>query len=107
MHIACGESTAGSLRYGLGRGNKVMGFPDFFSVGPIRKLHKDVGRKHRYEWLKDHINIEMDDMEEEYEKRITKTIEEINDIPRDIPIVIWTAENADEQTGIRYIMYLL
>ena len=34
VHIACGESTAGSLRYGLGRGNKVIGFPDFFSIGP-------------------------------------------------------------------------
>ena len=38
VHIACGESTAGSLRYGLGRGNKVIGFPDFFSIGPIWKL---------------------------------------------------------------------
>ena len=42
VHIACGESTAGSLRYGLGRGNKVIGFPDFFSIGPIWELHKEL-----------------------------------------------------------------
>jgi len=107
VHIACGEHTAGGLRYGLGRGNKVIGFPDFFSIGPIWKLHNDVGRKHRYEWLKDHINMEMDYMEEEYDKRITKTLEEIDAIPGNVPIVIWTAENVEEQTGMRYFMYLL
>jgi hypothetical protein len=107
VHIACGEHTAGTLRYGLGRGNKVIGFPDFFSIGPIWELHKDVGRKHRYEWLKDHINMEMDYLEEEYERKITKTLEEIDEIPGDVPIVIWTANNVEEQTGMRYFMYLL
>ena len=33
VHIVSGESTAGTLRYGLGRGNKVIGFPDFFLSG--------------------------------------------------------------------------
>ncbi|MBB6447874.1 DUF1835 domain-containing protein [Bacillus benzoevorans] len=107
VHIACGESTAGTLRYGLGRGNKVIGIPEFFSIGSIWELHKDVGRKHRYEWLKDHINMEMDYLEEEYERKITKTLEEIDAIPGDVPIVIWTADNAEEQTGMRYFMYLL
>ncbi|MEC1759800.1 DUF1835 domain-containing protein [Schinkia azotoformans] len=40
VHIVCGESPAGSLRVGLGRENKVIGFPDFFAVGPILELHK-------------------------------------------------------------------
>ena len=86
VHIAGGESTAGTLRYGLGRGNKVIGFPDFFSIGPVWKLHKDVGRKHRFEWLRDHINMEMDYMEEEYEQRITKTLEEIDAIPGNVQL---------------------
>ena len=51
--------------------------------------------------------MEMDYMEEEYKQRITKTLEEIDAIPGNVPIVIWTAENADEQTGMRYFMYLL
>ncbi|MFZ0444134.1 MAG: DUF1835 domain-containing protein, partial [Bacillus sp. (in: firmicutes)] len=107
IHIACGESTAGSLRYGLGHGNKVIGFPDFFSIGPVWELHKEVGRKQRFEWLKNHINMEMDYMEEEYEQRITKTLEEIDAIPENVPIVIWNGENAEEQTAMRYFMYLL
>ncbi len=49
VHIVCGESPAGSLRVGLGRKNRVIGFPDCFAVGPIWELHKEVGRKHREE----------------------------------------------------------
>lgn len=107
VHIACGESPAGSLRVGLGRENKVIGFPDFFAVGPIRELHHEAGRKHRYEWLRDHLNYPNDFMEEEYESRFSKTLAEIDAIPPYVPIVIWTAENADEQTGMRYLLYLL
>ncbi|MBM7716235.1 DUF1835 domain-containing protein [Siminovitchia sp. FSL H7-0308] len=107
VHIACGEAAAGSLRVGLDHKNKVIGFPDFFAVGPIWQLHRDVGRQHRYEWLKNHIHIEMDYMEEEYKQKFLKALEEIKVIPDRLPIVLWTAENADEQTGMRYILYLL
>lgn len=41
-------------------------------------------------------------MEEEYEQRIINTLEKINAIPDNIPIILWTVENAEEQTGIRY-----
>ena len=51
--------------------------------------------------------MEMDYMEEEYEQRITKTLEEIDAIPENVPIVIWTAENVEEQMAMRYFMYLL
>lgn len=107
VHIVCGESAAGSLRVGLGNENKVIGFPDFFAEGPIWQLHRNSGRRHRYEWLKDHLNIVMDYMEEEYEPRLLKALEEINAISDELPIVLWTAENAAEQTGMRYIVYLL
>ena len=107
VHIVCGESAAGSLRVGLGYENKVIGFPDFFAVGSIWKLDKDVGRKHRFDWLDNHLTIEMNYIEEEYESRFSKTLEEIEAIPKHIPIVIWSAENADEQTGIRYILHFL
>lgn len=107
VHIVCGESPAGSLRVGLGRENKVIGFPDFFAVGPIKELHEKAGRKRRYEWLRDHLNYPNDFIEKEYEKRFSKTLAEIDAIPDHVPIVIWTAENADEQTGARYFLYLL
>lgn len=107
VHIVCGESPAGLLRSALGRGNKIIGFPDFFAVGPLREIHEDSGRNERYEWLRDHLNMEMDYIEEEYEKRIVKTIAEIAAIPEHIPIVIWAADNANEQTGARYILHLI
>lgn len=107
VHIVCGESPAGSLRVSLGRENKVIGFPDFFAVGPIWELHNKAGRKSRYEWLRDHLNYPDDFIEEEYESRFSKTLTEIDVIPDHVPIVIWTAENADEQTGMRYLLYLL
>lgn len=107
VHIVCGESPAGSLRVGLGRENKVIGFPDFFAVGPIQELHDQAGRKLRYEWLRDHLNYPNNFIEKEYEKRFSKTLAEIDAIPDSVPIVIWTAENANEQTGARYLLYLL
>lgn len=107
VHLVCGESAAGSLRFAFGHEHKVIGFPDFFAVGPIEKLHTEAGRKRRYEWLKDHLNFPDDFIEEENEHRISNTLKEIKAIPAHTPIVIWTAENADEQTGIRYLVNLL
>lgn len=107
VHIVCGESPAGSLRVGLGYENKVIGFPDFFAVGPIWELDKEDVRKRRYEWLKDHLNYPDAFIEEEYERKYLKSLTEINCLKGDIPIVIWTAENANEQTGLRYLLYLL
>ncbi|GIN73914.1 hypothetical protein J14TS2_43890 [Bacillus sp. J14TS2] len=107
VHIVCGESAAGSLKVGLKNENKVIGFPDFFAAGPIWKLHEELGRRHRYEWLRDHLNVEDDFIEKEYQKRFTKALAEIEAIPDHVPIVLWTGENAGEQTGIRYLLYLL
>nr|WP_106779400.1 DUF1835 domain-containing protein [Lysinibacillus timonensis] len=106
-HIVCGESAAGSLKIGLGRENKVIGFPDFFAVGPILNLHQEVGRKNRKEWLKDNLNYSEDYFEEEYEYRMIQTLTEIDGLKEDKPIVIWTAENSNEQTGLRFLLYLL
>lgn len=89
VHLVCGESPAGYLRVGLGRENKVIGFPDFFAVGPIKELPEKVGRKRRYEWLRDHLNYPNDFIEKEYEKRFSKTLAEIDAIPDHVPIVIW------------------
>ncbi|WP_404427260.1 DUF1835 domain-containing protein [Ureibacillus chungkukjangi] len=107
VHIVCGESPAGSLRVGLGHENKIIGFPDFFAVGPIWELHQEVGRKNRHEWLKDHLNYSDDYFEEVYENRFSKTLAEIERLNGEVPIVIWTAENSNEQTGLRYLVYLL
>ncbi|HYK72247.1 MAG TPA: DUF1835 domain-containing protein [Pseudoneobacillus sp.] len=107
VHLVCGESQAGSLKVGLDRENMVIGFPDFFAEGPIWELHKKVGQKHRHEWLRDHLIFYNDYFEDEYQNRFSKTIAKIEAIPEHLPIVIWTAENANEQIGLRFFMYLL
>lgn len=107
VHLICGESPAGSLRIGLSNENQIIGFPDFFAIGPLWKIHTDEGRKKRFEWLLDHINYEVDYIEEEYNSRIIKTLDQINTIPSSIPIILWTATNCDEQIALRYFLYLL
>jgi hypothetical protein len=107
FHLVCGESAAGSLRFSFGHEHKAIGFPDFLAVGPIENLHTEAGRRRRYEWLKDHLNFPDDFIEEEYERRVSGAMKEIEAIPAHTPIVIWTAENADEQTGIRYLLNLV
>ncbi|MFB1082531.1 DUF1835 domain-containing protein [Jeotgalibacillus sp. JSM ZJ347] len=107
VHLVCGESPAGSLKVGLDRHQKVIGFPDFFGDGPISYLHQTNGQKQRFEWLKDHMNVEDEYYENEYEKRFAKALKEIVDIPKEVPIVLWSADNADEQTGVRYFLYVM
>ncbi|MDT8861203.1 DUF1835 domain-containing protein [Alkalihalobacillus sp. MEB130] len=107
IHLICGESAAGTLRFGLGFEHKVIGFPDYFARGPLWKLQKEEGKNNRFDWLVNHINIPMNYLEDEYNSRIVRTLDEIDSIPINIPINIWTADNANEQTGLRYFLYLL
>ena len=44
---------------------------------------------------------------EEYFVRFKTSIKEIHSIPNEVPIVVWTAENANEQIGLRFFTYLL
>jgi hypothetical protein len=114
IHVIFGSSSSGSLRavlkdLGLERKEKVIGFSEIFSVGPIWKLQDAAGRAYRYEWLKNHINdvYEEDYLEEDYEADFKNTLQKINAIPEKVPVIIWTGENAHEQTGVRYALYLL
>lgn len=103
LHLVTSESAAGSLRVGLEGPKTVIGFPDSFSIGPLWKLDEDVGRSFRKEWLYDNINYEYD----EDENKITNTLREIEDIANHTPIYIWYGNNANEQTALRFYLYLL
>jgi hypothetical protein len=50
VHIVSPEFAAGSLRVGLERPKQVIGFPDFFSIGPLWKLEEKGGQNFRNEW---------------------------------------------------------
>ncbi|WP_051428417.1 DUF1835 domain-containing protein [Bacillus sp. J33] len=105
VHIVSSESAAGSLRVGLERPKVVIGFPDSFSIGPLWKLDEKAGQRFRNEWLYEHINYEQDDYE--YENKYANTLRELDDIPGQVPIYIWYGNNADEQTGLRFLLFLL
>ncbi|WP_307336526.1 DUF1835 domain-containing protein [Metabacillus malikii] len=105
VHIVCSESAAGSLRVGLERPKVVIGFPDSFSIGPLWKLDEKVGQTFRNEWIYENINYEQDNFE--YENKFANTLREIEDIISQVPIYIWYGNNADEQTGLRFLLFLL
>ncbi|ACV61448.1 Domain of unknown function DUF1835 [Desulfofarcimen acetoxidans DSM 771] len=114
IHIVFGNSSGGALKVALRdldleRKEKVIVFfDDIFSIGPIWKLQDEAGRTYRYEWLRNHINLEDDYLDEDdYEESFRDILHQINAIPEQVPIIIWNGENAHEQTGVRYALYLL
>ncbi|NRD76873.1 DUF1835 domain-containing protein [Bacillus sp. BRMEA1] len=105
VHIVSSQTAAGSVRVGMERPNKVIGFDGYFSIGPLRQLDHQIGRNNRFEWFNENINLESDDYY--YENHFSNTLLEIEDIPEDVPIYLWTGNNSDEQTSLRFILHLL
>ncbi|MFE8695985.1 DUF1835 domain-containing protein [Cytobacillus sp. FJAT-53684] len=111
VHILFGDSPAGSLKYalkemGVSKEEKIISFWDMFSVGPVWKLDEKTGQEARFVFMKHVMNDENDDFRD-YQQRFYETVNQIHSIPADVPITIWVAENAHEQTGLRYAMHLL
>ncbi|MFJ7182851.1 DUF1835 domain-containing protein [Lysinibacillus xylanilyticus] len=104
VHIASSESAAGSVRVALAPPKHVIGFPDCLSIGPLWKLEEKRGQTFRNNWLFENIN---DGQEEVYQNKFTNTLREIEDISNHVPIYIWYGNNADEQCGLRFYLYLL
>ncbi|ANC76396.1 hypothetical protein ABE65_006090 [Fictibacillus phosphorivorans] len=112
VHIMFGESSSGAMKWMLSKEKRkeyVIGFPDSFAIGPIHELETEKGTECRIQWFKDNLTI--GDMAEyysnEYEFSFRQALQEIGDISIDEPITIWAAENAPEQTGLRFVMKLL
>ncbi|GIN84455.1 hypothetical protein J6TS2_08410 [Heyndrickxia sporothermodurans] len=105
VHIVCSEAAAGCLRVGLDYPKTVIGVDGMFSIGPIWRLEHKEGIVFRNEWLNDRINFGNDDYT--FENNFANALLEIEDIFGSAPIHIWFANNADEQIGLRFILYLL
>ena len=110
-HIVFGDSPTGSLKLalkdlGLNQQERIINFSDLFSIGPIWNLHDLQGITNRNEWLSTHINID-DEVLFNYEYRFKQTILNIKQVPSHHPIIIWAGENAHEQTGLNFVLYLL
>ena len=52
-------------------------FSEFFSIGPINKLHMNEGQLARQEWLVNNLNAYENYFEEEYLPRFLETMKEL------------------------------
>ena len=111
IHILFGPSPAGSLRAafkenGIDKNEQIISFWDKFSIGPVWRLDEEAGKEERFDWMKNVINNEFGEFQE-YKQSFQKTIDQILSIPEGLPITIWTADNAHEQIGLRFVVHLL
>ncbi|WP_080848967.1 DUF1835 domain-containing protein [Cytobacillus gottheilii] len=111
IHILFGASASGSLKYalretGLNKREKIISFWDIFSTGPVWQLHEENGVKSRFEWMKKCMNDEFGEYPD-YTGSFNKTFLQINSIPDGEHVTIWASDSAHEQTGLRFVVYLL
>ncbi|MBG0962214.1 DUF1835 domain-containing protein [Bacillus sp. SRB1LM] len=108
IHIAFDDSTAGCLKHMLSQEERleemVIAFSEFFSIGPIHKLHMNEGQLTRQEWLVNNLTAYENYFEEEYLPRFLETMEELHTIPIETTITIWKADNAHEHVGLCFVM---
>ncbi|MEJ9233417.1 DUF1835 domain-containing protein [Peribacillus butanolivorans] len=111
VHIVFGDSTAGSLKFAFRKTTytkteEIIVLPDILSVGPIESLQTKEGIENRFQWFKENYRDDFKNLEE-YKQGMLKAIEKIRAIPPYQKVIIWTCENAAEQTGLRIVLYLL
>ncbi|MEK5100756.1 DUF1835 domain-containing protein [Cytobacillus sp. FSL M8-0252] len=109
IHIVFSDSSAGSLKQAIKKLNmsdRVITIPINFSIGPLWQLHQIEGLEKRRDWLFEHINLE-DEFIFDYIPRIEESWMKLQALPEQCKIFIWGCENAHEQAGIAYAVYLL
>lgn len=112
VHLVFSLSNAGSLKVALSRlgkreENRVLAFNDFFSVGPIADLHSLEGQRHREMWLMEHDRDSYHSSLVNQEHQIKQMIEELRKVQENKTVVIWCADNAHDQTGLRFALFLM
>lgn len=108
VYLVFSLSDAGSLKVTLSKIGKrelcqVLAFNELFSVGPISNLDTKTGQQNRLFWLTEN------DVDFRYtpEHLLVKMVEAVKNIPENKTIVIWCADNAHDQTGLRFVLHLL
>ncbi|MGE6378951.1 DUF1835 domain-containing protein [Peribacillus muralis] len=111
VHILFGDSPAGSLKSAFrkttyAKTEEIIVLPDILSVGPIETIQAKEGIESRLQWFKENYRDDFNNLED-YKHGMLKAIEKIKAIPPHQKVIIWTCENAAEQTGLRIVLYLL
>ena len=112
IHILFTQSDAGAMKVALsGAGyqqvSKVLSFMEFFSIGPLRKLHRKEGYLFREEWFRERFQQLHYFFHLNKEHTIQNMVQTINQLPEDKKITLWCADNANDQTGLRFALHLL
>ncbi|MEK3794190.1 DUF1835 domain-containing protein [Paenibacillus sp. FSL R7-0204] len=111
IHIVCGDSFGGSMKQALkGLGwtdtHKLIILRENYAIGPLEQLDTPVGRKLRSDWFRQHIH-EYFTVSDECEREYTELLDNLEQIPEQAKVVIWTSGNACEQTALRLTVHLL
>ncbi|KZZ83963.1 DUF1835 domain-containing protein [Bacillus sp. SJS] len=110
IHIVFSQAAHGSLRMALSNLNlqeDLISLPDTFSIGPVSKIDEESELKNRYQWMKDHLSFLFPEDLPEMENQVRQAVLDIRAIPDDRTVVIWTGDNAHEQTGLGFALHLL
>ncbi|MDG5471184.1 DUF1835 domain-containing protein [Jeotgalibacillus sp. ET6] len=111
VHILFGDAAAGSVKWvlremGVQKKEHVLSLDDLFSIGPVWQLHEKEGVERRHHWIKNHLLADEEYLDE-YVSRFSHAATLIRSLPEKTAIKIWAGKNAHEQTGLRYVLYLL
>jgi hypothetical protein len=111
VHILCGDSFTGSMKQAL-RGlswmdtHKLVTMRENYAIGPLGQLDTPVGRKLRSDWFRQHIQ-EYFTISDECEREYTELLGNLELIPEQAKVIIWTSRSASEQTALRLAVHLL
>lgn len=111
VHIITGDAAGGSLQAAFrnppyDKTEEIIIIPDILSVGPLEGIHTEKGIKARATWFQQHYRSDFG-FRNDYKERMLEAIEKIRKLPPYQDVVIWTCENASEQVGLRFVLYLL
>ncbi|UQZ37255.1 hypothetical protein C2I18_29180 [Paenibacillus sp. PK3_47] len=112
VHIVFSLSDAGSLKVTLRKTGKqelcqVLAFDECFSVGPICNLETAAGQQNRLLWLMEFDEHARYGQHLNREHQLDHMIKAVRSIPAKQTVVIWCADNAHDQTGLRFVLHLL
>lgn len=111
VHIVFGDSPGGSLNAAFRntdyeKTEDVIILSDNFSVGPVKDLHNVEGIEARFKWFHERYFTLEEDFEH-YKHSMLEAIKRVKNIPPHLDIVIWTCQNAHEQTGLLLVLAML
>ena len=111
VHIVFGDSPGGSLKIAFRdtdyeETEAIIVLSDIWSIGPVKDLHSAKGIGARVKWFQERYFLQDEDFEQ-YQQLMLEAIEKVKSIPSHQDIVIWTCQNAHEQTGVRLVLAML